>query len=371
MTGTNDVPTAVDIHVNTDKPIAYDYNETLINTDTTGWQYDSDATLLHDGSYVVTWTAYQYAGDMNGIYAQKFNKDGTKQGSEVQVDTFTTDYGSSVTGLHFGGYVVAWTSNNEGVYLQRFDADGNTVGGQIDISTADYTQTLPSITGLSDGGYVVTWNSNLQDDSGVGIYSQRFSVNGEKFGDEVLVNTVTENSQIDSSITGLNDGGYVITWTSRGQDSDGDDYGVYSQRFNADGTKAGGETLVNTITDEFQYQSSVAALTNGGYVVTWTSNHQLDEDTYMDLKIMSQIFDANGDNLGSEIQVHTSISWIADGVNARVDSSVTGLLDGGYVVSWSSDAEGRTGDEIYLQKFTATGVKIGDQVQVKIGRAHV
>ena len=40
------------------------------------------------------------------------------------------------------------------------------------------------------------------------------------------------------------DGGYVTTWTSEGQDGDGN--GVYARRFGANGSPSGSEFLVNT-----------------------------------------------------------------------------------------------------------------------------
>ena len=53
--------------------------------------------------------------------------------------------------------------------------------------------------------------------------------------EEFQVNTAYGISdQYNPSITGLADGGYVVTWESRYQD--GSDYGVYSQRYDADGS---------------------------------------------------------------------------------------------------------------------------------------
>ena len=50
---------------------------------------------------------------------------------------------------------------------------------------------------------------------------------------EFQVNTYTQSSQNDPSITGLSDGGFVVTWGSDGQDGSG--YGVFGQRFDANG----------------------------------------------------------------------------------------------------------------------------------------
>jgi len=53
------------------------------------------------------------------------------------------------------------------------------------------------------------------------------------------LNTYTSSSQYSPSTTALNDGGFVITWQSDNQD--GSSYGIYAQRYNADGSVNGAE----------------------------------------------------------------------------------------------------------------------------------
>ena len=47
------------------------------------------------------------------------------------------------------------------------------------------------------------------------------------------------------------DGDFVITWQSHGQDGSG--WGIYAQRYNAAGVKQGTEFRVNTYTLSHQY----------------------------------------------------------------------------------------------------------------------
>ena len=82
---------------------------------------------------------------------------------------------------------------------------------------------------MNDGGFVVTWHSNLQDGSGYGIYGQQYNAEGDEVGSEFQVNTYTIDDQDDSSVTALNDGGFVVTWESLGQD--GSSNGIYGQIF--------------------------------------------------------------------------------------------------------------------------------------------
>jgi hypothetical protein len=94
----------------------------------------------------------------------------------------------------------------------------------------------PSITSLPDGGFVVVWESFPQDGSSWGVYGQRFDSNGNKVGSEFQVNTWTTDYQGVPSITSLSNGGFVVVWTSgclsqgcAGQDGSG--YGVYGRIF--------------------------------------------------------------------------------------------------------------------------------------------
>src|SRR5688500_14679047 len=91
-------------------------------------------------------------------------------------------------------------------------------------------------------------------------------------GGETPVNIYTAADQRQPSAAALAGGGFVVTWTS--DDQDGSGAGVYAQRYDSDGIAHGGETRVNTPTANGQDRPSVAALAGGGYVVTWTSDGQ-------------------------------------------------------------------------------------------------
>ena len=125
---------------------------------------------------------------------------------------------------------------------QRFDVDGAKAGDTFQVNTETYNhQQDPSIAAHGDG-FVVTWESRYQDDldsngngnSNYGIYGQRFGADGSTDGAEFQVNTYTSNDQYNPSITDLADGGFVITWESSGQDGSG--YGIYGQRLKDEGS---------------------------------------------------------------------------------------------------------------------------------------
>jgi hypothetical protein len=80
--------------------------------------------------------------------------------------------------------------------------------------------------------------------------------------DEFRVNTTTASDQYEPLVAALADGGYVVTWMSHYQDGSG--LGVSAQRYGANGSAQGGEFRVNTTTAYDQCEPLVAALADGG-----------------------------------------------------------------------------------------------------------
>ena len=92
----------------------------------------------------------------------------------------------------------------------------NKIGSQFRINTTTTNnQQWSAVTTLSNGDFVVTWTSDTQDGDGYGIYGQRYDANGNAISNEFQVNSNTTGHQQDSSITPLSDGGFVVTWQSQ------------------------------------------------------------------------------------------------------------------------------------------------------------
>ena len=178
---------------------------------------------------------------------------------------------------------------------------------------------------------MVTWDDFSQtgdDTSGYAVRGQIFAANGANFGPEFQVNTTTTSHQIDSSITALSDGSFVVTWTdysATGGDTSG--YAVRGQIFTAFGARSGPEFLVNTTTSSNQNDSSITALADGRFVVTWTDQSGTSGDT-SSTAVRGQIFAANGTKSGPEFLVNTTT------IGSQDESSITALTDGRFIVTW-------------------------------------
>ena len=76
---------------------------------------------------------------------------------------------------------------------------------------------------------MVTWQSNNQDGDSLGVFGQRYDVTGAPVDSEFQVNTHTQSSQSEPSVAALSDGGFVVTWQS--EDQDGSDGGIFARIF--------------------------------------------------------------------------------------------------------------------------------------------
>jgi hypothetical protein len=283
---------------------------------------------------------------------------GYEGGDEVRVNTTIPGDQSDaqITMLADGGWVVTWTDpndgNDSGIFQQAYNADGSTLGSQTQVNTMTYARQIHSeVAALSDGGWIVTYTG--WDANDYGVYKQAYNADGTKNGVETLVNTTTTSAQAGSTISVLADGSYVIAWASHLQDGD-DGAGIYQQLYNADGSKIGVETAVNTTTAGNQAGPNIAVLANGGYVVSWT---QANGDMTSGV-VYSQMFDDDGAKIGSE---H---SHAVSGKGA-VDSQVTGLADGGYVVTWANQqSSGSIATGVFAQAYNADGSERGSEITV-------
>jgi RTX calcium-binding nonapeptide repeat (4 copies)/FG-GAP-like repeat len=79
------------------------------------------------------------------------------------------------------------------------------------------------------------------------------------------VNTTTSGYQFRPKVARLNDGGFVVVW----EDFSAGNGDIKYQRYDALGRKFGGEVLVHGVSAADQRFADVAALTTGGFVISW------------------------------------------------------------------------------------------------------
>ncbi len=162
---------------------------------------------------------------------------------------------------------------NTAQFVTVSGADDVAVDGNIayTILTAAATSTDGNYSGLNAADVSVT---NTDNDAAA-VMVTPLSVT--TLGAETKVNTTTTDIQtiqanVSQAVAADASGNFVVVWASNLQDGAG--YGVYAQRFSADGTAQGAEFRVNTTTADNQWLPTVAMDASGNFVVTWSSNLQ-------------------------------------------------------------------------------------------------
>ena len=334
--------------------------EFLINTTTADNQINPAVAMDTAGNFVVTWSSNLQDGDGYGVYAQRFDAAGVSQGSEFQVHT-TTVGGQGTPAIAMandGRFVIAWSSGGQdpdgstGIYAQRFDASGVAQGSEFRVNT--YTtgiQQLTSVAMDSAGNFVVTWASDLQDGSNYGVYGQRYDANGVALGSEFRVNTTTTDSQLYHDVAMLKDGRFVVAYQSRS----GSNYEVYVQRYAADGTAIGGELRVNTATvTGNQPIPSVTADESGNITVVWNSSADGNG-----AGVIGRRLDWSGNMLGGEFQVNTTTT------GNQLYPEVVAQPDGRFIVAWSGNGPGDA-DGVFMQRYGLATTETGGTATFQI-----
>ncbi len=278
---------------------------------------------------------------------------------EFRVNTYTTgsQTNTAIAMDDDGDFVVTWTSygqdgSNNGIYGQRYNAAGVAQGSEFRVNT--YTmnnQINPAIAMDDDGDFVITWESSGQDGAYYGIYAQRYNASGVPQESEFRVNTYTTNNQRNPAIAMDANGDFVVTWHDDSQD--GSSYGIYGQRYNASGVPQGSEFRVNTYTTNSQFNSAIAMDDDGDFVVTWRSSSQ-DGGNY---GIYAQRYNASGVPQDAEFRVNTYTSSNQSNAAIAMDA------DGDFVITWQSNGQDSS-YSVYGQRYNASGVPQGSEFRV-------
>ncbi len=298
----------------------------LVNTSTTGSQYNPTVAMADNGDFVIAWQGTGIYGYGHNYFAQRYDKNGIAQGSEIVVST-TNQSGillpPKIAMNSNGDFTIVWNSyeSNVSSYLIRgvkFNAlgvqlaqesvlvqtgltisDNNTIDFAMDatgnsaITFADKVQRFNAqgiaqgsaiTTGLSSnavvdmdaaGNFVIADGLLGGDASSWGVRARKFDNTGAPVTGVLSANTYTVGPQLDPSVVANNDGTFVVVWQSDGQD--GSNAGVYGQKFTANGVKSGYEFRANAYTVGDQtfgmgnYGDNVASDKWGNIVIVWNS----------------------------------------------------------------------------------------------------
>jgi hypothetical protein len=248
-----------------------------VNTYTTGTEAVPDVSIGGGGDFVVVWE--QPDGDGQGVFGRRYAGTGAPQGSVFRVNTFTTSAQRvpQVARSFSGDFVVVWQSANEfglgyDIVGRRFSSAGAPLDDdfRIEGSTSE-SHEYPSVAAVGvDAGFVVAWTADQA--ASKNVFARRYDSSGAALTTPFRVNSYTTGEQNYSSVAADSGGHITVVWRSLGQD--GDQGGIFAQRYDTAGAPAGGEMQVNAFTTGMQRDPRVGMPSVGWFTVVWSSAAQ-------------------------------------------------------------------------------------------------
>jgi hypothetical protein len=254
-----------------------------------------------------------------------------------------------------GGYLV-WEDNftdGDGLGISALQLDSGFSGVLSpfrvnSVGAGDQEHARVSL--LNGGGAAFVWQGGQQGFQH--IYARFLSASRTWVGNDVRVNTFTNNMQINPAVATLSGGNVLVAWGSFNQLSSSSLQDVYAQLLTPTGQKVGGEFLVNQFTSFNQRSPAVAALAGGGFVVVWVSEQERFTDAAgtPSVDIYGRLYAASGAPVGGEFLVN-------EGTNICASPSVAAASDGGFMVAWSEkDGLNQANSwDVFARPFSGTG----------------
>ncbi len=304
-----------------------------------------DVAVDAEGRRIQVWEAF--GDDRLDIYLRRFDANGNPLEDPRRINStiekeqhfprvavssdgsFLVIYQSSETpsGQTFDQYMVR---------SQAFDASGNPVGGEQLVSmvpTHEQVNVYADVAALrtvdgSPGGYIVAWrNSQFLGDGWGDIRGSLVSVAGVP-GAEFRLNAASNGTERWSSVTELNDGGFLVVWVETSTQE------VRGRRFNAAGGPVGGNFKINTFNNAAPTSSTDAAVGwDGRVLIVWedsgSENPPLPAGS--NTEIRGQMLDADLSPLGNDFRINNLFAGI------QRYPRIAELGPVGFLVTWNSD----------------------------------
>ncbi len=333
--------------------------EFVIANTVPGSEYNARVSPMADGGFIISYVNQPTAADANtsDLYVQRYDSTGqavSRDGSTPGADAFnvgeyfsgTVQNGGTVVGLSNGGFVIAIDQQDSGiasgqdVTARVFGANGLPVTGEFLLGSSPTPATQGTeLAALPGGGFVAVWTDNTDGDND--LFARVYDNSGTPLGPEfaVAVNQGGGTQQDQHEVAALSNGNFAVAWrTDDISSGDNDGAGGIGYRiFGPDGTPVTSDLLANTDITGHQNEPSIAALPDGGFVVSWSTN-----DTAADgdgTAIRAQRFDAAGAKVGTEFTVNENTA------GNQQQAAIAADADGNLVAVFrQSDPVGATAD---------------------------
>lgn len=316
------------------------------NSTTAGNQREPAIAVDADGNFVVVWAGPLTADPDGAISAQVFDNTGSSVISEFRVNQ-ATSYPQSEPAVSMdpsGNFVVVWRAQYPDgyIYSRSFDSLG-TGGSEYRVGLSAYYGSQPDVALDQSGNFVVVWRDYYYTGGSYYDIVQRRYDSGTGWDSGLVVNSDTGAYHNDPSVSLDGTGAYIVVWGDPQQEGNGTS-GVYAQRFNASGSKLGGNFHVNSSTGANEQRPDVATDGSGNFLVAWEAVPGGTPPGELGSGIFGQLFTSSGTKSGGEVHINTYTT--GDQRRPRVG----GYGDQEFWVVWDSAGQDGSGTGVFGAK---------------------
>lgn len=311
-------------------------NPVMVNSTIENYQRYPRVAVSSDGSFLVIFQSSEtppgQGFDQYQVRSQAYDSAGNPVGSEQLLSTLPTqeqihNY-ADVAALRTadgspGGYAVVWRSGQTSGGATNGSVEGCVVssagvpGAQFQINSNNAgSERWSSVTELQDGGFLAVWVDLFTQD----VMGRRFNSAGGGIGPDFQINTFNSTPEVTDVGIGW-DGRVLVVWEDSGVEvpplnslSE-----IRGRMYGADLNALGDDFRINNVTDQIQDDPRIADLGPRGFLVVWNSDVSSGADTTQSIeaRVVSgpQLFDADGDEI-DDLQVqyniwdNNSIQWL-------------------------------------------------------------
>jgi hypothetical protein len=157
-----------------------------------------------------------------------------------------------------------------GVFAQERLSTGEPTGPVTPVGNLSASvQAVPKIGRDTGQQALVVWVAEDSDGEGFGIVARRLDQAGLPMGDIIRVSEPSQGDQVSPSVAALGESGYVVTWTSYTEDNDQGE--VYARYLDSAGNPVDFQFQVNLTSAGEQGHSMVASDPRGNVIIAWES----------------------------------------------------------------------------------------------------
>jgi hypothetical protein len=357
----------------------------ILNTTLTGQQFEGVVAPTNNNQFFAAWVSDANVAGQTDIIVRSFNSFGNALTGEVNLTTlfgFPTDQPDAVQLPIAGqgnGLAVTFTFELPGdpdIYVVRTNSALTPLENFIPINTSFSPTDHPSITSFANGSLMVAYTfhnsatdwdivantvssagvvsavipifndtdrsdnsdlATLANGNVVVVFQNEFAANP---ADNDIIFTIktatganvvsptfvtgganTPGNEVTPKVAALADGGFVVTWVDSLGDQNGTSQGIRAAVYDANGVLVQGDILVNVFNQAgLQLQPDVTALPDGGFVVAW-------EDVGPVLVDRAQRFDEAGNLVGTPVVFSPNATFDIDAATFSDGRSIFTIND--------------------------------------------